>query len=51
MLMNVPQTADELPTNFFPLRMRLDTDATINETTPLNRTELRESVVFFERSK
>ena len=45
-LMNNPQTADELPMNFFPLRVRLDTDATINETAPLNHTELRESVVF-----
>ena len=30
-LMNDPQTADELPTNYFHLRARLDTDATINE--------------------
>ena len=39
-----------LPTNcrrkLFHLWARLDTDATINEITPLNRTELRESVVF-----
>ena len=31
----------------FQLLVRLDTDATINEVTPLNRAELSESVVFF----
>ena len=30
---------------------RLDTDATINEITHLNRTELRESIVFLTQSK
>ena len=40
--MNDPQTADE---NYY-FWERLDTDATINEVTPLNRAELCECVVF-----
>ena len=46
MLMNGSKTADELLTKLFHLWARLDTDATINEVTPLNRAELCESVVF-----
>ena len=45
MLMNDLQTADELPTQNIHLWARLNTDATINEVIPLNRTELCESVV------
>ena len=45
MLMNNSQTAGELR-QLFPLWARLDTDAAIIEVTPLNRTELCESVVF-----
>ena len=45
--MNKPQTADELPTKLFHLWARLHTDATINETMPLNRAESCESAVWF----
>ena len=50
-LMNDPQTADELPTKIFHLWARLHTDATINGVIPLNRAELCKSVVFFTQSK
>ena len=46
MLMNDPQTADELPTKLFHLWARLHTNATVNEVTHLNRAELCESLVF-----
>ena len=51
MLMNDPQTADELPTKNIKFVGEAQTSATINEVTPLNRAELCESVVFFTQSK
>ena len=45
-LINDPETADELPTKLFHSWARLHTDTTINEIMPLNREELFESVVF-----
>ena len=44
--LTVLMAADELPTKILHLWAKLDTDATINIVTPLNRTELCENVVF-----
>ena len=51
-LMNDPQTADELPTKIITFVCELNTDATINEVTPLNRGKLCESgdFLYIQRS-
>ena len=46
MLMNDPESADELPTKIISFVGEAAQDATINEVIPVNRTELCESVVF-----
>ena len=46
MLMNDPQTADELPTKIITFVGEAETDATINEVTHPNRPELFETVIF-----
>ena len=51
MLINDPQTADELSTKIITFDARLHTNATINEVTPLNHAELCESVVGFLHSQ
>ena len=51
MLMNDSQTADELPTNIITFVGEAGHRRNHNEVTPLNRAELRGSVVFFTLSK
>ena len=46
MLMNDPQTADELPTKIISFVGEAGERRNHNEITPLNRAELSESVVF-----
>ena len=44
--MNDPKIVDECRQTLFHLWARLERERTINEITPLNRAELRKSVVF-----